>query len=368
MAFHKKKILQEKFNIGGERMAAAVLRILERDNSNSMGEGAGSGIKEPEKEDYREDNEAEHIAIDAKKAVVKIYSEPDYNEEYEKKIIKKYPSLYIKGREINLCIYRIVVERTRPFLQFLLCNEAGKAFKMPTIRQDFTSMKDLVYYAGKKFKNIGEADAEIEYSGIIANENALVFTMAVANYEVSLPEIPALNQPKPKKLNWCWVLPTEIMNDKYVLDIPVEETVPAFFNRNPALLYLSLNAVNYESPMAAYSIVAEAAMAYQSAFGAERAASSGPYGPYYMFGSYKQTIMELRAKRHNNQKENLVILRSAVFPGKVKVNVNVKIDLEQAIDWVDHYDSFFFVGPATTEVGYIVKWRAQHFPLSYHVD
>ena len=87
MAFHKKKILQEKFNIGGERMAAAaaVLRILERDNSNSMGEGAGAGIKEPEKEDYREDNEAEHIAIDAKKAVVKIYSEPDYNEEYEKK-------------------------------------------------------------------------------------------------------------------------------------------------------------------------------------------------------------------------------------------------------------------------------------------
>jgi hypothetical protein len=376
MAFRKRNAIKEKFNLG--------LPFLYTP-------------EEKKTEEFRETSEPifEHVV----EPICKANKETDYIEQYGDKIAKSYPTpaFYAKGNTVALCIYRIINDRTRPFLQFLLVCEDGKSFKMPTIKHVDNSMKELINRTSKEVQQFFsglDKETETEYKGFILNENekaAIVFAahdymLTVDKYDTDFSEQTKNNtkmkmKTKTKEKKWCWVLPTEIVNDGSCMNIPIDEADTDFFCKNNAMinLYTESEAQTHtEAPMVAYSIATESTLEYQCIFGAPRASSSYYYGPYYLFGSYNQTILEMAQRKKQDNK--LIMMRSLFFPGKVKVSVDTERDhterdhterdhtenkAEQDIEWTDRYDSVFFVDSATKHVKYICKSRNQQQTLSY---
>ena len=373
MAFRKRNSIKEKFNLG-----LPFLYTPEEKKTEEFRE-----TSEPIFEQHIDENIIEHN---------KPNKEPDYIEQYGDKIAKSYPTpaFYAKGNVLALCIYRIINDRTRPFLQFLLvCEDGnGKSFKMPTIKHVYNNMKELINRTSEEVQQFFTGlETETEYKGFILNEKAAIvfaahdYMLTVDKYDTDFSAQTKNNtkmKTKTKEKKWCWVLPTEIVNDGSCMNIPIDEADTDFFCKNKAMinLYTESEAQTHtEAPMVAYSIATESILEYQCIFGAPRASSSYYYGPYYLFGSYNQTILEMaQIKKQDNK---LIMVRSLFFPGKVKVSVDTERDhterdhtdtenkAEQDIEWTDRYDSVFFVDSATKHVKYICKSRNQQQTLSY---
>lgn len=238
--------------------------------------------------------------------------------------------------EFEMVIYRINTKNKIPFLEFLLHYDSDacvftqyKKMKRSTdtLKVQLDNVIKQLFTSKFRYKGYFHSDT----SGKDRNGKYYIFYEIYFNpdykpYFVSLTEN--------NKDNWFWVCATEIINNKYYLNICIDATVVDIFTDHPHIMILETDSGNIELPVVLYTGANFCYTETISKFGLRREPITSRYGPFYYFTDfthsfrwgcydYKNTVLLGDSKINNGDKHiSGGITRYAVFTGKMKTVYN----------------------------------------------
>lgn len=244
------------------------------------------------------------------------------------------------NKEVDLCIYQIKQQQTKPYLLFCLFKEK-KELLWPSVNIKGKKISNIIEYI-KKQQDCTECS--IEYKGQYTYNNKIQLWFKYSNKSEDIK----LGTYKDNKI---WALCSEIINYRKALTFPINKDVTKFFLKNNDFIYLKDDlGMIYEIPSIAYYGNHSKYIAFAAVIGVLRGDVSGPFGPYYYFGDYERAMKSafLRDNTFRRTKlpeqigdEKLIVnkeglytrgglLRAAVFMGNATVFLNRTSDKADA--------------------------------------
>lgn len=278
-----------------------------------------------------------------------------------------------------LCIYTVNNENKYPFLQFLFYkNLLTDTFSfLNYINFDFNNNEDLIEKINEyilSFLNIKNV-----YSKLVNDTNNSEFmhsTDIIFKGFVEEEDNNYLFFDIPK-LNECFFssnlqlgLIDEIMNDQKLNGKTIYLEIVDFFHKNSQFMYLKNEKdENYEIPIVAYVSKTNKWIEFSRIFG-QMTVEDGILGNYYYFTNYETA--KKNAEEMILNKEYGGMIKFALFPGIMKtfllktfMNTNFlkEIGEEEKKEWIEVYDSFFYLEKNEDPV-WVMKDYLQQVPLS----
>ena len=354
--------------------------------------------------DFTKDTEEQNEYIEqlSKMSFTKEYTMEDLDDNIYrftglKLLTKDEPSL-LKGETVYLCNYSINTSLKLPFLLFNLYRYDDDTIGFPQVINEGAPMierlKENINTVYKSW------NVTVEYHGYIRYNDAIYMWYSNTYNESQTPEI----MQGTREDKWWSVMVSEVVNQRKVLNFPIQYDVTQFFLSNIALLFLeNKEGKTVETPQVQYYGNYYKRIAYTAAIGHERELPGAGMGPYYYFGTYLRALryalwtsqrkpMSIHDKLITISEDGLFsrggLVRFAIFTGKHTMllgretdekddagdNTDYKVKRARLRDeegkWVNEYDS---IGQGIYEIdGKIyqpqlaVKTFQQQLPLSYY--
>tara|TARA_B100000963_G_scaffold262441_1_gene230598 strand:- start:8494 stop:9780 length:1287 start_codon:yes stop_codon:yes gene_type:complete len=300
------------------------------------------------------------------------------------------------GKKINMCIFTVNTEISKPFLMFLLSNRNGH-FSWP----QFTSKKNVKSECNDKLINLQILN-DVEFSGYVEKNNEFyVFYKLIDNFDY--------DQNIKSTTPFWFVTMFEILFSRKVIYFKIESSVYNIFIKERRLQYLlDKNNLYYQIPLVMYNGVPSHKLDFYLEAGLLKASILASQGPYYYFanylraakfgswnviGGYKEQDIagELITDNEFGRYIKGGVIRFVVYPGKSKVVMNKDWDSENEQrkghesnskeqnkiydtkgNWTKEYDSVI-LGPIKVDnkilhngTSLTVKNYYQYKSLSYH--
>jgi len=234
---------------------------------------------------------------------------------------------------INICPYQVITDSRQPFLQFLLMKPAiieelsfiniGKLAlqnneKMSYIQTYLHSILSLTFVNFEQ-DNIIDKD-NVEYKGFYIYNNEIFVFFDITKCSMQLNDIYRMNE--------LWfALPSEIVNNKVLSGIHIEEYVTHFFTLNPEFNYLyNDNGDRYEVPSVCYVSKLEKKTNFTYIFGETSKDDNAIFGAYYYFTSFKNCIKQILENPEYMNESKIGIVRFALFLETTKLVQNLVTD------------------------------------------
>ena len=239
-------------------------------------------------------------------------------------------------KHIYVCTYQINTQELYPFILFLLYKDATNVLGLPAFSDN--SGTDLIADVLREFREIFADDtaADIEYKGFIEQEQEDGIILVL---EYKSKHLKQKNQPLIEKgtygNEWWWVLAAEIINNKEVLNFPINPlTVNFLVNHHTLGLLYNAEGKPYETPEIGYYGNYYKKIAAVASLGLSRESPYASFGPFYYFSNYTHAM---RNAFWNNQGKPIKIgdeyitvddkgrykkgglVRFALFPGKTQM-------------------------------------------------
>ena len=221
---------------------------------------------------------------------------------------------------------------------FLLYRNDEKELLLPyihsqnDIKKEAHNLNSTIF---KEYNKLSEYKGYLEYN----NEIYLVY------YKDNIMTEDAIFQSKENR--WWWTLASEIVDDKKLLDIKINEMTISFFLDNKLLLFIfDKNNKTYEIPRCGYYGNNDDIINFISVFGAKKNPPGSSLGPFYYFTTFDKAIIfsiyGFPKKEKKNKKGGLV--RFAIFMGKMKLIQHTDMETKSKdVDgfWAKEFDSIF---------------------------
>ena len=237
----------------------------------------------------------------------------------------------IKNENIHFCIFKIPkVDINMPFLEYMLYKKENEELIFPQFNINLENVKksidDIMQII---FKNY---NIKYNIEGFILQNNECYLFIKIENFEY---------QKYIERDNRYWfVLISEIINDRKVLNFNINNLVTELFFKNIFLIHLrDKYNKKIEIPVVLYWGGIWDKINFTITNGVERASLSTIFGPFYYFTNYYKSIKyggwapsfkklndESLYVNHENKYKNGGIRRYAVFLNKMKVVLNKKYD------------------------------------------
>jgi hypothetical protein len=198
-----------------------------------------------------------------------------------------------KYSSIKACIYKINDEELYPFTMFLL------------YKYDNNNLNFIKVNSNNKSININEMlsmfntlfadhNALVEYKGFITNardESIMLLFKYTTSASAKSPGKKSSIEYGTYDSSWWWVLASEIINYKYVLNFNINKDATEFLleNNKLALLYDKKGAV-YETPEVGYYGNYYKKIAAVASLGLSRQGIYSSFGPFYYFSDYTHAM------------------------------------------------------------------------------
>jgi hypothetical protein len=283
--------------------------------------------------------------------------------------------LTLENRNIKVCIYKID-EGLYPFTMFLLFkhdNNDLNFFKVEQAKQtgDILNILNTLFADQKPL---------LEYKGFLEEDDTLVIVVKWSQNKYKIGQ-----SISPAELHY-WVLPSEILNNKYVMNLVVNPWVTSFLTKHNKLYLIYDNHGDaYELPEIGYYGNYYKKVASVASLGLNRESIYSTIGPFYYFTDYTTALHnacwspDFKPKKiggkyitvdERGRYEKGGIVRFALFTGKTKVLTHDKDTLTNDKDTLtndkdtltNEYDSFRIgSGPLIA-----LKEYEQQTPLEYY--
>jgi len=277
-----------------------------------------------------------------------------------------------------LCIYTVNNENKYPFLQFL--------FYKSLLIDSFSFLNYINFHFNNNdnfIQNINEyilsfLNKKNIFSTLNNNDNNdfihtndIIFDGYIEEEEnnylfLHIPKLKDFIFSKNLQLG----LIDEIVNYQRLDDKEIDADIVEFFQRNNDLLYLkSETNETYETPMIAYVTKTKKQVEFTRMFG-EMVQEGGILGNYYYFTNY-ETAKKREEEMISNKEYGCGIVKFALFPGimktfllKIFLNNNYlkEIDEQEMKDWIDLYDSCYYLENGKDPI-WVIKDFSQQVPL-----
>jgi hypothetical protein len=315
---------------------------------------------------------------------------------------------------IYMCGYTINNTGKVPFQRFLLINSlSNRMLAFPTVKlfkkfnEEYTN--ELINYVKVCFFKLFNLDdfvefnSKLEFKGVYEYDNNLYVFLDCTYCVYSITDT--------YRDNTLWfVTIAEILNTKYVCDMPIRENITNFFIQNEKFCFLvDENNKNYDIPIVCYIAKREQNINFTYIFGQTTSDKNAIFGPYYYFKNLNSAVKDcekLLDGNHDNYQikdiENMKVglIRFIIFPGTIKyvennpldnidesqmkklriedsnLNINYELLTMRISDhdgkWSKTYDSIILGKIELDDGNYIeepiiaVKEYSQQIPLSYH--
>jgi len=319
---------------------------------------------------------------------------------------------------IYICSYNINNDGKYPFIRYLLTNSIineSLTFPKVEIFQNF-NLEELMNYIKvylfsllllNDFEKFNE---DIEFNGFLEVSNNLYIFIDITKCNINIYDI--------YKSNNLWLtLVDEIVNQKHLCNMQIDENVTKFFIFNEKFCFLvNENNNSYEIPIVSYVGKHENKLNFTYTFGETMSNKNSILGPFYYFTDYPTAFKDGGwSKSGKPEYKNDILLtddaqgryikggivRFAIFIGNTKYFENYPNDsvdkseiklqrlqddnLDQNIErlnmrisdhdgmWANHYDSAYLGNNIELDNGTItdkdilaIKDYNQQIPLSYH--
>jgi hypothetical protein len=295
-------------------------------------------------------------------------------------------------KNVSICAYNINTSGKYPFQQFILTKSINNTIEFPSVLvyTDFNSIELITYTKVCLFGLLSIDDFEkfnevVDFNGYYEYNNNLYLFFDITNCKENISST--------NKYSNLWLsLIDEIVNQKSVFDIKIDEEISNFFIKNSDLCFLvDENHNNYEIPVVGYVSKEKSKTNFTYIFGESAGDKNSLLGSYSYFTDLNNAL--------KNSGE--YIIRFALFLGNTKYVQNLKNDpidnseiksqrlQDNALDknreyltirisdhdgkWTELYDSVY--------LGYIIldddtvlqntpmfvlKTYEQQIPLTYH--
>lgn len=299
------------------------------------------------------------------------------------------------GIKVNMCIFTVNVEISKPFIMYLLNNKKD-GFTWPY----FISKKNVKSECEDKLINLQILN-DVEFSGYMEKNNELyIFYKLVDNFDYS--------QNIKSTTPFWFVTMFEILYSRKVMYFNINSDVYNLFIKERRLQYLlDKNNLYYQIPLIMYNGAPSHKLDFYLQAGLLKASVSASQGPYYYFANYMRAAKFAGWNVMGGYKEQELggelitdneygryirggVIRFIVYPGKIKAVLNrpwdeknKQNDKKQMSEekmkvydtkgsWVSDYDSVL-LGPINVDnkilhngTSLTVKSYYQYKSLSYH--
>lgn len=319
---------------------------------------------------------------------------------------------------INICCYYVSTTSIRPFLKYLLFkypndeSEHSDLLVFPFFRyKEMEQDEDLVDFSKERITSMFDflSSESLDFKGFIREGTEVNVIMQIKEEDIEQYNEIAY---KPRSDNIWFGLISELVDEKKILNFPINDSVTRLFLHNEYLLYLyEPNGERYVTPIVVYHGSYYKVTSFISIFGIKKGSVYSSLGPYYYFGNYEKA---LRYAVWNSQKTPMYVddekitdeegrytkggmVRFAIFPGKMKVYSKLKTHTEDKskitqekmetdefirltsrlrdvdASWIKHYNSVY-QGVITLDNGelnqrgphWVIRNHQQQHALTYH--
>ena len=191
-----------------------------------------------------------------------------------------------KYNNIKVCVYKIITDEMYPFIMFLLYKNENSILDFMKV-EELPNNQDIVTHVLSKFRNIFSEwhDVSFEYKGYIEDTADLTL---ILKYKTS--NKPTLQQVTYDSKMW-WLLPTEIVNYKKVLNFDISTLCTKFLLENNKVMFLHDDSgAIYETPAVGYYGNYYKKIASVASLGLSRQGIYSSFGPYYYFSNYNHAM------------------------------------------------------------------------------
>jgi hypothetical protein len=218
---------------------------------------------------------------------------------------------------VNICAYNINVNGKYPFQQFILTKSINNTIEFPSvlIYTDFNSTELINYTKVCLFGLLSIDDFEkfndlVEFNGYYEYNNNLYLFFDITNYKENITST--------DKNSSLWIsLIDEIVNQKNLFDIKIDEEISNFFIKNADLCFLvDENHNNYDIPVVGYVSKENSKTNFTYIFGEGAGDKNSLLGSYFYFTDLNNAL--------KNSGES--VIRFALFLGNTKYIQNLKND------------------------------------------
>lgn len=237
---------------------------------------------------------------------------------------------------IIICIYQINTSCELPFIEFKMKKKFNKElnkqqFEFPSLHY-VPSKRTVVDQAKRQINTFTDENEDVKYRGHLKKENEYYLIFHKYFRKLKSPSKILMND---DDVLW-WIVTSEILNFKKVMNVDVDKRATDFFKQNPAImrLYDSKNRV-VETPIICYYGDQYQKITYLAFFGLLKAPLKSSFGPFYV-GTNFLSSMKYACYTHDDKPFELYdgtaltngnfgkyveggILRSILFVGKMNV-------------------------------------------------
>jgi hypothetical protein len=197
-----------------------------------------------------------------------------------------------KYKNIRVCVYKVITDEMYPFIMFLLYKYENNILNFIKIEDFHNTNQDIITDILSKFRNIFSElpDVSIEYKGYIENneDNEEKDLMVILKYNTSIKQ---QLQQVTYDSKWWWLLSSEIVNYKKVLNFDIDSFSTKFLLENNKLMFLYDDEGNiYETPEVGYYGNYYKKIASVASLGLSRQSIYSSFGPYYYFSTYTHAM------------------------------------------------------------------------------
>lgn len=232
------------------------------------------------------------------------------------------------GEKFYICIYQIVTDGLKPFIQYCFHKDKSDILSFPVLKNKGTSRVDV---QGTEFINhiFKQSPPCSFFTRIREGHNYLFYNVSYIKSEHA--------QFMLRKSHWWWALMSEIVNHKKVITFSFAQNVYPIFLNNPSLIYLKNERNNViELPEIGFHGTYFDLLNFISIYGLRPSTLNSMMGPYYYFGSFRKAVRyagwtstykprEIDGKMVTDSEgryDRGGIARFAMFLGKNKVFLN----------------------------------------------
>ena len=220
-------------------------------------------------------------------------------------------------KNVSICAYNINTIGKYPFQEFILTRSVNDTIEFPSVLvyTDFNSEQLINYTKVCLFSLLSVDDFEkfndlVEFNGYYEYDNNLYLFFNITNCKENINSTY-------KNSNLWLSLIDEIVNQKKVYDIEIEEEVSDFFIKNVDLCFLvDENQKKYEIPTVGYVNKEKSKTNFTYIFGETAGDKNSLLGPYFYFTDLNNAL------KNNGES----IIRFALFTGNTKYIQNLKND------------------------------------------
>jgi hypothetical protein len=262
--------------------------------------------------------------------------------------------------EIRLVVYEVNQEsQYQPFLRFLLDKNNEKEelqfIKINTLsllmntKPFFEYLNDYLYILLSV--NCKVHHLSYECKGMHKTESGIYLFIDMSNTKLDIMDV--------YQSNFLWfALVDEIMNQKHVCGIKVDDEVTDFFSVYPDFLFIQNEKKEpIEIPIVVYVGRPVKKLEFTYVFGVSK--TKDIFGEHYYFTDYENACKQIQEQK---LKDKVGIVRLAIFTGDMMVKNDLLSNDEEV--WTENYDSLYF--NMNENPIYVVHKLEQQQPLSFH--